>query len=216
VGNLREEIHSALPESFKKVSNKRVGVFLDRDGTLNEEVNFVTRPEELRLFPETGPAVRTLNERQLVVCVISNQSGVARGLLTEDALVPIHRKLEAELHRHGAKVDRIYYCPHHPTAGIAPYNIDCACRKPKPGMLKWGEEEFGLDLARSFVVGDSVVDIQAGNAVGARTVLVRTGYGEASMEQCKMHNVPVGYVANSITEAVDHIMRTLDGEHVHG
>jgi D-glycero-D-manno-heptose 1,7-bisphosphate phosphatase len=190
------------------VNPRRIGVFLDRDGTLIEEVGFLKTPEELRLINGTAAAVRRLNDIGIITCVISNQSGVARGLLSENDLVPIHARLEQELRRGGAKVDRIYYCPHHPTEGIAPYNIECSCRKPGPGMLRWGEKEFGIDLAQSFVVGDSVVDMQAGAAVGATTVLVLTGYGSTAVEMCKRESVTMDCVVPTITEAVEFIIRT--------
>lgn len=127
-------------------------------------------------------------------------------MLTEDDLAPIHAKLREELQREGANLDRIYYCPHHPTAGIAPYNVECECRKPKPGMLLQGAREFNIDLRRSFVVGDSVVDVQAGNSVGATTILVQTGYGKKSLQTCNEQNIPIGFVAGSIVEAVDFIL----------
>jgi len=194
------------------VSRGRIGVFLDRDGTLNHEVNYIRTPAELRLIPGAGSAVHKLNKRRLAICVMSNQSGVARGYLTEEDLVLIHAKLEQELARSGGEIDRIYYCPHHPTEGIPPYNVVCDCRKPKTGMLQRGVEELGIDLERSFVVGDSVVDMQAGNAVKAKTVLVLTGYGTAAQKQCASGNIHVDHVAPTIVEAVDFILNTLDGE----
>jgi len=196
------------------VSNGKIGVFLDRDGTLNEEMDFIRAPEDLHLISGSPEAVRMLNSRGLIACVISNQSGVARGYLTENDLVPIHAKLKRELLSGGAVIDRIYYCPHHPTDGVAPYNIDCDCRKPKPGMLRQGAVDFGIDLRRSFVVGDSIVDMQAGESVGARTILVRTGYGEAAEKLIEREQLRVTAIVPSIVEAVDLILTTLDGEQV--
>jgi D-glycero-D-manno-heptose 1,7-bisphosphate phosphatase len=183
----------------------RAGVFLDRDGTLNVEIDFLRTPEELELIPGAARAVRTLNELRLPTCVISNQSGVARGYLTEAGLVPIHARLQEELAREGAHIDRIYYCPHHPTEGVAPYNVDCDCRKPKPGMILQGARELGIDPARSYVVGDRLGDMQAGRTVGATTVLVLTGYGMQGREECRRLGVPVDRVAADIVEAVDFI-----------
>ncbi len=190
---------------------QRVGVFLDRDGTLNVEMDFLRTPEELVLIDGAPNAVRKLNERGIVACVISNQSGVARGYLSEADLIPIHAKLMGELRRDGGTLDRIYYCPHHPNAGIAPYDIPCECRKPKPGMLLQGALEFNLDLQRSYVVGDSTVDMQAGNAVGATTILVQTGYGKKSLLDCKEKNIPITFVAKSVVEAVDFVLERLKG-----
>jgi len=194
------------------VSRGRVAVFLDRDGTLNEEANYVRTPEDLHLIAGAGEAVQKLNDRGLLVCVISNQSGVARGYLDENDLVPIHAKLERDLARNGATIDRIYYCPHHPTEGAPPYNIVCECRKPRIGMLERAVAEFGIDLGESFVVGDSMVDMQAGNTAGATTVLVLTGYGTTAREQCARNDVHVDHVAPTIVEAIDLILNTLDGE----
>jgi D-glycero-D-manno-heptose 1,7-bisphosphate phosphatase len=190
----------------------RRAVFLDRDGTINEEVDFLCTPDELRLIAGAARAVRKLNDAGLLTCVISNQSGVARGKLTEEALVPIHARLRAELARSGATLDSIAYCPHHPTEGNAPYKRDCECRKPKPGMLLNAAREFGIDLQRSFLIGDSVVDMQAGNAVGATTILVQTGYGPKSLATCREQNIPVAFVADSIVEGVDRILDLLKGE----
>ena len=191
------------------MTGTRIGVFIDRDGTLNEEVDYVRTPEQLRMIDGAATAVRRLNDLGVITCLISNQSGVARGFLSEKDLEAVHKKLGDELERYGARLDAIYYCPHHSTAGREPYNIECDCRKPKPGMLRQGEREFGLDLSRSFVVGDSIVDIQAGLAVGATTVLVLTGYGQSSLEASKEINLGIGKVATNITEAVEFIAQSI-------
>ncbi len=182
-----------------------MAVFLDRDGTINEEVEFLRTPDQLRLIPGAGAAIRTLNERGIPVCVISNQSGVARGFLTESDLVPIHARLERELSKDSARLDRIYYCPHHPTEGRPPYDVACPCRKPATGMLEQGARELDIDLTRSFVVGDRIVDVQAGKAVGATTILVMTGYGQNALEECRRDSVVPECVAPSIGEAIQFI-----------
>ncbi len=187
----------------------RIAAFLDRDGTLNEDVDFLRTPEEVRMIPGAAGAVRRLNDLDFIVCVISNQSGVARGFLTEADLLPVHARIGHELVSEGARVDRFYYCPHHPTKGRPPYNIVCSCRKPAPGMLKQGEQDFGLDLPRSFVIGDRIVDVQAGMAVGATTVLVLTGYGKIALEECRRDNVSPDHVAPSLVEAVDFVVQNV-------
>jgi D-glycero-D-manno-heptose 1,7-bisphosphate phosphatase len=212
VGVVCQKVSATLSQFGEDVSGGHIGVFLDRDGTLNNEANYIRTPAEFQLISGAGEAVHRLNERGLIACVMSNQSGIARGYLTEEDLIPIHAKLERELAFSGGKVDRIYYCPHHPTEGISPYNITCDCRKPKTGMLRKGVEEFKLDIERSFVVGDGVVDMQAGNTMKARTVLVLTGYGKTAQEQCATANIHIDYVAPTIVEAVDFILKTLDGE----
>ena len=190
----------------------RIGAFLDRDGTINDEVDFIRTPDQLRLIAGGGSAIRSLNDHGILTCVISNQSGVARGFLTEDDLIPIHAKLERELGRAKAGVDRIYYCPHHPTEGKPPYNIVCACRKPAAGMLLQGAQELGIDLEKSFVVGDRIVDVQVGKVVGATTILVLTGYGGTTVEDCQREKVQPDYVVPSIVEAIECILQKANSE----
>jgi D-glycero-D-manno-heptose 1,7-bisphosphate phosphatase len=186
-------------------------VFLDRDGTLNEERDFVNRPEDLHLIAGASRAVRQLNDHGLVTIVISNQSGVARGFFSESDLALIHSCLKSKLGAEGAKVDGIYYCPHHPKEGLDPYRIDCDCRKPHAGMLKRGETDFGLDLRTSYVVGDKLSDIGAGRAVGAHTILVLTGYGEESLRLSEIECIKPDLVVPSIVEAVEFIILRLPG-----
>jgi D-glycero-D-manno-heptose 1,7-bisphosphate phosphatase len=188
------------------VTAGRVAVFLDRDGTINEEVDFLRTPEQLRLIPGAGAAIRELNERGILACIISNQSGVARGFITEEDLVPIHARLSEELRKAGAAVDRIDYCPHHPTEGKPPYDVVCGCRKPATGMLTRAAAALDIDLGRSFVIGDRIVDIQVGQAVGARTVLVLTGYGPRSVEECRLQGVVPDSVFPSLREAIAFIL----------
>lgn len=156
---------------------KDFAVFVDRDGTINVDVDFLSSPGQLKLIPRSADAIRELNELGIPVIVITNQSGIARGLYSEQDLAVVHKAMDALLKEHGAVIQRYYYCPHHPTDGIAPYVTDCECRKPKPGMLKQAQREFGFDLKRSFVIGDKKIDMEAGRSVGAVSVQVSTGYG---------------------------------------
>ncbi len=206
MGIVGKEIPSGVQEPQEKVTTGRPAVFLDRDGTINEEVDFVCSPEELRLIPGAARAIHRLNASGLVTCVISNQSGIARGLLTEEDLVQIHARLERDLLVEGARLDRIYYCPHHPTEGTPPYDITCACRKPATGMLEAGREEFSIDLERSFVVGDRLADIGAGKSAGAQTILVLTGYGKNTLEKCRETGVAPDRILPSLAEAVEYIL----------
>jgi D-glycero-D-manno-heptose 1,7-bisphosphate phosphatase len=189
----------------------RPAVFFDRDGTLNEEVEFLSAPEQLRLIPGAGRAVRAVNDEGMLAIVISNQSGIARGKLTEADLVPIHAKLQKELGTSGARIDRIYYCPHHPTEGIPPYRVDCDCRKPRPGMLRRAEKELGVDLQSSYVIGDKIVDVLAGRNAGAKGILVLTGYGGSSVAECREKGVVPDYTAPSVVEAVQFIVNERRG-----
>lgn len=157
----------------------RPAVFVDRDGTINEDVDFLTDPGELQLFPGSAEALAALARAGFGLVVITNQSGVARGLLTEDTLAAVHAKLEAMLAEGGARVDRIAYCPHHPTEGAPPYRRACDCRKPAPGLLARAIADLALDPAASWVVGDSERDLEAGAALGIPGILVATGKGTA-------------------------------------
>jgi D-glycero-D-manno-heptose 1,7-bisphosphate phosphatase len=152
-------------------------VFLDRDGTLLQEGNYVDRLERLEFFPYTVDAVRTLNQAGFAVVIVTNQSGVARGMYPEEFVGEAHRHIEEKLNAGGARVDGYYYCPHHPEGSVEALRQDCECRKPKPGQILQAASELDLDLGRSFMVGDRWKDIEAGRAAGVRTILVRTGYG---------------------------------------
>ncbi len=160
----------------------RPAVFLDRDGTINEQMGYVNHLDRFVLLPGVGAAIRRLNEAGLPVVVVSNQSGVARGYFPEELVGRVNRKMIDELAAEGARLDGIYYCPHHPRAESPEYRIDCDCRKPRPGLILRASEELGLDPARSFVVGDRISDIEAARRVGARAVLVLTGYGRGDLE----------------------------------
>ncbi len=166
------------------MKREHVGIFFDRDGTINTEIDFVRKPEELQLIPESAQAIREANELGIKVFIITNQSGIARGFLTERDLAAVHGQLRHLLKEHRAHVDAIYYCPHHPEYGTPPYNVRCRCRKPDIGMLKRAEKEFDVNLARSFVVGDRCVDIHAGRRAGCTPYLVLTGYGRTEQREC--------------------------------
>ena len=153
-------------------------VFLDRDGTLIEEVGYLDRIDRVRFFPYSVDAVRLLNRGGFVVIVVTNQAGIARGFFDEAFVEATHRSLAETLAAGGARVDGFYFCPHHPDATVASYRQACECRKPQPGLLRRAAADHQLDLARSFVVGDRPHDITAGTTVGAKGVLVRTGYGD--------------------------------------
>lgn len=156
---------------------KQRAVFLDRDGTLNVEVNYLRRVEDLRLIPGAGEALAALRRQGFVLVGITNQAGIARGLLDETVLGAIHERLQALLAAQGARLDAVYFCPHHPE-----FTGACECRKPLPGMLLQAAAELDIDLARSWMVGDTPADIAAGRAAGCRSVLVRTGYGRSYVQ----------------------------------
>ncbi|MEW6335106.1 MAG: HAD family hydrolase [Thermodesulfobacteriota bacterium] len=159
---------------------RQAAVFLDRDGTINEEVGYLDRPERLKLIPGAAEAIRLINGSGMQAVVVTNQSGVARGLFDEVVVEAVHARLRELLRQEGGFLDGIYFCPHHPTEGRGPYLQSCDCRKPSPGLLIRAAAELGLDTARSYMVGDTLKDMEAGIRVGARGVLVRTGYGAES------------------------------------
>ena len=152
-------------------------VFLDRDGTINEEVNYLHRPEDLRLLPGAAQAIRMWNENGFRVVVVTNQAGVARGYYTEADVENLHRYMNQVLAEDGAHIDAFYYCPHHPEHGIGPYKIRCHCRKPETGMFEAADRDCPVDRAHSYMIGDKWLDTQAGAGFGLHTVLVGTGYG---------------------------------------
>jgi D,D-heptose 1,7-bisphosphate phosphatase len=152
-------------------------VFLDRDGTLIEEAGYLDRLERMVFFPFSVDAVRVLNRGGFKVVVITNQAGIARGIVRESFVAEAHRHIANRLAVGGATIDGFYYCPHYPDGVLEQYRQACDCRKPQPGLLRRAAADLDLDLARSFVVGDRWHDLAAGQAVGARGVLVRTGLG---------------------------------------
>ena len=153
----------------------RPAVFLDRDGTIAEEVGYLNHISRFHMFPFAARAIRQLNRAGLPVIVITNQSGVGRGYFPESLVTDVHDLMTTELAKEGAHIDALYYCPHKGDDA-------CACRKPKPGMLEEAAREHGLDLRRSFVVGDRYGDIELARRAGARAILVRTGYGEGEIQ----------------------------------
>ena len=178
----------------------RPAVFLDRDGTINREVHYLSKPSQLELLPGAGQAIRRLNDLKLPVVVVTNQSGVARGYLTEEKLHDIHELLRKQLAEQGAHLDAIYYCPEMPDSGSH-------CRKPEIGMLEQAAREHHIDLKRSYVVGDMAKDIEMGQRAGARTVLVLTGYGREAREK-----VRPDHIARDLAEAVDWVEQDRKGE----
>jgi D-glycero-D-manno-heptose 1,7-bisphosphate phosphatase len=157
-------------------------IFMDRDGTVSEEVGYINHVSRLRLFPWTVPAIRAINRSSFLAVLVTNQAGVARGYFEEEMIGRVHDELVKELARGGARLDAIYYCPHHPSAGTAPYRQQCDCRKPQPGLLLRAAGEHHVDLAASYVVGDKYSDVEMAHRAGARGVLVLTGYGRGERE----------------------------------
>jgi D-glycero-D-manno-heptose 1,7-bisphosphate phosphatase len=157
----------------------RPAVFLDRDGTMIENVGYLDAIARVAFYPWTIDAIRALNRADFAVVVVTNQSGIARGYFSESFVEATHRHISARLEAGRARIDAYYYCPHHPDGTVDPYARECDCRKPAGGLIERAAADLGLDAARSFVVGDKWIDVRLARAVGARAILVRTGSGAA-------------------------------------
>jgi D-glycero-D-manno-heptose 1,7-bisphosphate phosphatase len=191
----------------------RPAIFLDRDGTLAHEVGYVNHPSRFQLYPWAVDAVRLINRAGLLAVVVTNQAGVARGYFPESVIGEVHAALHAAMAAGGARLDGIYYCPHHPEVGEPPYRADCDCRKPRPGLVRRAAAELGADLSRSFVVGDRHGDLRVAWSVGARGVLVKTGYGLGEI----VHLSPrwprqPDIVAEHALDAVERILMLVEAE----
>lgn len=179
-------------------------VFIDRDGTINIDKDYLTDPEEIEFIKGSPEAVKLANDLGLKVIVISNQSGVARGIMTAAQVDDVNERLVHMLDERGAVVDAIYYCPHHPKYGE---RITCTRRKPGTGMLLRAKDEFGLDLGKSFVIGDKWSDVECGNKAGSMTSLVRTGYGEADYRRCIDAGIKIDYLAENLFDSITNFVR---------
>ena len=186
------------------------GVFIDRDGTISEEVGYINHLSRFQIYPWSAQAIRNLNQNGFKTIVVTNQAGVARGYFREDMVIKVHEKLRAEMARVGVHFDAIYYCPHHPSVGESPYRQDCNCRKPKPGMLLRAVEEFSVDLSRSFVIGDRYGDIELAHNAGAHSILVLSGYGLGEYEyQRQSWKLQPTWVAKNLLEASEIILNVV-------
>lgn len=178
-------------------------VFLDRDGTINEEVGYLSDPEQVSLLPGAADAIARLRAAGFKIVVVTNQSGIARGLFTVKELKHVNLALERLLEENGARVDAFYFCPHHPRHGE---KVDCECRKPKPGMAIKAAKELGIDLSRSYFVGDKISDIELGFNAGGKTVLVLTGYGMEEKELLDARGLRPDIILDALPEAADWII----------
>ena len=185
----------------------RRAIIMDRDGTICEEVGYVNHVDRVRLLPRSAAAIHAANEAGFQTVVVTNQAGVARGYFSEVLVDEVHDRVRELLAEHGTRLDGIYYCPHHPEVGAPAYRKACACRKPSPGMLLRARDEMGIDLPASYMIGDSVKDIEAGHRAGTTNVLVLTGYGKGELEY-QSHAWPVqpDHVAADLLAAVTWIL----------
>jgi D-glycero-D-manno-heptose 1,7-bisphosphate phosphatase len=182
---------------------KNIAVFLDRDGTINEEMGYINHPDRFVLLPRSAQAIRRLSDAGLKVVVITNQSGAARGYFPPSLVEVVHEKLRVLLAAQGARLDAIYTCLHGPEAG-------CSCRKPKPGLIEQAAQDLDLDLARSYLVGDRYKDLETAHRAGVQGILVLTGYGRGEYEhQSGSWPLPPAYVAEDLMDAAAWIIGDL-------
>jgi D-glycero-D-manno-heptose 1,7-bisphosphate phosphatase len=181
-------------------------VFLDRDGTLIDDIDYLSGFDQIALFPWTVDALRLIARAGYLTVVVTNQSAVARGIVTEDFVRATHAELNRRLERGGAHIDAFYFCPHHPDATIEQYRRECRCRKPEPGMLEDAVRDLSIDLSRSWMVGDRWIDVAAGNAASVRSVLVRSGHA-ARVEEVPAPGIRADAILNNLMEAVGWILR---------
>jgi D-glycero-D-manno-heptose 1,7-bisphosphate phosphatase len=179
----------------------RTAVFLDRDGTINQEVAYLHDPADLTLIPHAPDAIRALNQRGILAILVTNQAGIGRGLYSEAAMHRVHAEMVRRLAAEGCHLDDLYFCPHRPDEA-------CSCRKPAPGMLLQAAQKHALDLAACYMIGDKITDVEAGHAAGCQTILVLTGYGE--QEQKKGTTFQIDFIARDLLEAVQWINQQVE------
>jgi D-glycero-D-manno-heptose 1,7-bisphosphate phosphatase len=200
----------ASPVRSQTGKKLRPVVFLDRDGTLNEEIGYIRNLDDLKLIAGAGEAVSKLNQEGIAAILVTNQTGAARGYYGEDHIVALNQKLEDLLSTVGAHLDASYYCPHLDQAQIEAYAIDCNCRKPKTAMVERAyQEDATLDVSHSYVVGDKATDVELAKNCGAKGVLVLSGYGQDVMDGKYQWAVKPDFIARDIGEGINWILQDL-------
>ena len=186
-------------------------VFIDRDGTLREEIGYVNHASRFRLLPRSAAAIKRLNEVGIPAVLVTNQAGVARGYFPEERILEVHERMEELLADENARLEGIYYCPHHPSAGEPPYRAECDCRKPKPGLLLCAARDLDLDIPGSYMVGDKLSDVELARAAGCKGILVLTGYGRGEWEyNSETSGVTPDFVAEDLLDAVEWILKDIN------
>lgn len=185
---------------------KKKAVFLDRDGNINRDVGYPHAYDQIEIYSYSFEAVRKINQAGMLAVIITNQSGIGRGLIREPELADIHARMRAAFEEQNARFDGIYHCPHFKASQNPAYDKDCPCRKPNPGMGLRAAADLGIDTSGSYMVGDKVEDIQFGLNLQAKSVLVLTGYGEKSLLKLKDLGIEPAYVAQHLLDAVNWIM----------
>jgi D-glycero-D-manno-heptose 1,7-bisphosphate phosphatase len=186
---------------------KKRAVFLDRDGTINRDVGYPNSFSLIKIYPFSFEAIRKINEARLLAVIVTNQSGVGRGLIVEKNLHDIHRKFKAVFAKHDAHFDGFYYCPHYSSSRTPRYRKNCQCRKPNPGMALQAAEDLNIDIKKSYMVGDKVEDILFGLNIQAKSILVLTGFGKKSLLKLKEKGIAPAYAASNLLDAVNWILK---------
>ena len=183
-------------------------IFLDRDGTINEEVNYLKSPEEIKLIPNSVKALQIFKNLGFLNIIITNQSGIARGFISEEELDKIHSELNQQLRDKDQKlIDDIFFSPFHPEGIIEKYKIESEDRKPSIGLIRKAQTKYSIDLKESFFIGDSLTDMQCAENAGLRKILVRTGYGNEDYEKCLKQNIKPDYYAMDLYDASQYIKK---------
>jgi len=180
---------------------------MDRDGTINKDVGYPDSFDLVEIYPFSFEAVRKINRAGFLAVIITNQSGVGRGLIQEKKLKNIHNKLKAAFFLKNARIDGIYYCPHYKLSKIADYRINCLCRKPNPGLAQKAARDLNIDLSNSFMIGDKVEDILFGINIGAKPILVLTGYGKQSLPVLNEKGIKPSWIASNLLAGVNWILK---------
>jgi D-glycero-D-manno-heptose 1,7-bisphosphate phosphatase len=186
---------------------KKPAVFIDRDGTINEQMGYVNHVSRFRILPGVPQAIRMLNRHGFLVFVVSNQSGVARGYYALDLVSTLHQLLVTRIKEKKASIDGIFFCPHHPEGSVPEFSRDCDCRKPKTGLIEQACRSFEIDLKRSFVIGDMCTDMELARRAGITGILVKTGYGLGEIEYTLPHKTAKpAHIAEDLLDAVRWIL----------
>lgn len=189
---------------------KRKAVFLDRDGTIIEEANYLSDPDGVKLIENAAKGIKQLRDAGYLVIVTSNQSGIARGYFDEPTLALVNQRMQEHLKEENTDIDGLYYCPHHKKGKVESFAMECDCRKPNPGMIHQATKDFEIDLEHSWVVGDKLADVQFGQAVGCQTALVLTGYGEKTREAGFEHDERPTLIVKNLHAAALAIIASCD------
>lgn len=192
-------------------SDRPKAAFVDRDGTLIAEKDFLTKEEDIEILPHATDAIKLLRELGYLVVVVSNQSGVARGHLTEQRVFEINEEVFRRLEEHDARPDLFFYCPHHPDGTVDEYRLECECRKPAPGMIKMAQQIVDIDIANSVSIGDKLSDVQLCQNLGGRGILVLTGYGTSERDRIESSGIRPDFIADTVFDAALWLEKSLAG-----